>query len=42
MGGTSGVTGFKYIYIHDDHLTGNAVNESGDNTSYVLSQVIGV
>lgn len=42
MGGTSGVTGFKYIYIYDDHLTGNAVNESGDNTSYVLSQVIGV
>lgn len=42
MGGTGGVTGFKYIYVHDDHLTGNAKNESGDNTSYVLSQVIGV
>lgn len=42
MGGTDGVTGFKYIYIYDDRLEGNANNENGDNTSYVLSQVIGI
>lgn len=42
MGGDSGITGWKYIYIQDDHLNGNAHNTDGDNTSYVLSQVIGV
>lgn len=42
MGGAGGVAGFKYIYIYDDRLEGNDNNASGDNTSYVLSHVIGV
>lgn len=42
MGGSGGVTGWKYIYIYDDRLEGNENNASGDNTSYVLSHVIGL
>lgn len=42
MGSTGGTAGWKYIYIYDDRLEGNENNASGDNTSYVLSQVIGL
>ena len=42
MGETDGVKGSKYIYIHDDHLTGNANNQTDNNKKWALTQVIGV
>lgn len=42
MGEADGVKGSKYIYIHDDHLTGNANNQTDNNKKWALTQVIGV
>lgn len=39
MGGTGGVANTKYLYVHNDKITGNKAN-SGDG--YVLRYVIGV
>lgn len=51
MGGTSsGLNGFKYLYIHDSKIAGNAINEGSktlngiayNNSTYCLRYVIGV
>lgn len=49
IGGTEGISGFKYLYIYDDRIEGNNKNETTitngityDNTYYVLRYVIGV
>ena len=39
MGGANGLNNTKYIYIYDDKLVGNKVN---NNDGYVLRWVIGV
>lgn len=49
LGGTNGITGFRYLYISNDKITGNDVNSrtvtngiTYSNTGYVLRAVIGV
>lgn len=42
VGEAGGVKGAKYIYVYDDHLTGNANNTSDSNNKWVLTAVVGV